>query len=196
MPPKELLSCHHCMTIQSTSATNCEFCHARLHPHIAYSLQRSWNFLITSILLYLPANLLPIMSTNQLGKEVSSTIVGGVILLWEHGSYFIAGIIFIASILVPIGKFMALFLLCAGESLNLPIRAQNKTKIYRITEFVGRWSMVDVFVVAFLAGLIQMGELMSIYPGPAAIAFAGMVILTMLAANSIDPKMFWDNHNE
>lgn len=191
-----LLSCHHCMLVHEANTHHCSFCHATLHTPTPLSLQRSWIFLLTALLLYFPANLLPIMLTNSLGKHTSNTIAGGVLLLWEHGSYFIAAIIFVASLVVPIGKFVALFLLCISETFDLHLTAQNKTTIYRVTEYVGRWSMIDVFVVAFLAGFIQMGEIMSIYPGPAALSFAGMVVFTMLAANSINPKQFWNQHNE
>lgn len=196
MSDKDLLSCHHCMLIHEANTHQCSFCYAPLHRPATLSLQRSWIFLLTALLLYFPANLLPIMSTNSLGTHTSNTIAGGVLLLWEHGSYFIASIIFIASIVVPIGKFIALFALCLSETFDLRLNAYHKTNIYRITEYVGRWSMIDVFVVAFLAGFIQMGEIMSIYPGPAALAFAAMVIFTMLAANSINPKQFWDKHDE
>ena len=196
MSTRHLLDCHHCMLVHDGNAHQCSFCHAPLHKPAALNLQRSWVYLLTALLLYFPANLLPIMLTNSLGTQTSNTIAGGVMLLWEHGSYFIAAIIFVASIIVPIGKFVALFALCLSETFDLRLNAYNKTTIYRITEYVGRWSMIDVFVVAFLAGFIQMGELMSIYPGPAALAFAGMVVFTMLAANSINPKQFWDKHDE
>lgn len=151
---------------------------------------------MTALILYIPANTLPIMGTQQLGAETLTSIAGGVVLLWEHGSYLIASIIFIASVLVPIAKFIALIALCLSQQLTLISNPQHKIKIYRLTELVGRWSMVDVFVVAFLASLIQMGNLMSIHPGPAALAFAGMVIFTMLAAGSLNPKSFWEQTNE
>jgi len=184
------------MLIHEENTPHCSFCHAALHKAEPLNLQRSWVFLLTALLLYFPANFLPIMITNSLGTRTSNTIAGGVLLLWDHGSYFIASIIFIASLLVPIVKFIALFALCLSETFDLRLDAYNKTTIYRMTEYVGRWSMIDVFVVAFLAGFIQMGEIMSIYPGPAALAFAAMVIFTMLAANSINPKQFWDKHDE
>lgn len=196
MSAKHLLSCHHCMLIHEPDTQHCSFCHSTLHKPEPLNLQRSWVFLLTALLLYFPANFLPIMLTNSLGTQTSNTIAGGVLLLWEHGSYFIASIIFIASLLVPIAKFVALFALCLSETFDLRLDAYSKTAIYRMTEYVGRWSMIDVFVVAFLAGFIQMGEIMSIYPGPAALAFAAMVIFTMLAANSINPKQFWDKHDE
>jgi paraquat-inducible protein A len=190
---QHLQSCHDCCTVQPASNVRCSFCEHRLHARKHHSLQRSWIFLVTALILYLPANLLPIMTTSQMGKETVGTIAGGVVLLWEQGSYMIAVIILVASLIVPIAKFIALFALFLSKQLGIYRDPQNRIIIYRAIEFVGRWSMVDVFVVAFLASLIQMGNLMSVYPGPAALAFAGMVFFSMLAANSIDPKLFWDD---
>jgi paraquat-inducible protein A len=188
-----LQSCHYCCTVQSATFLRCSFCGHAIHARKRHSLQRSWIFLVTALIFYVPANLLPIMTTSQLGKETFSTIAEGVVLLWEHGSYLIAAIILVASLVVPMAKFIALITLCLGKQLKIYREPKSKIIIYRATEFVGRWSMVDVFVVAFLASLIQMGNLMSIHPGPAALAFAGMVVFSMLAANSIEPKLFWDD---
>ena len=198
MSSPKLISCKNCMTVQTTESAQCDFCALPVYHHSENTgaQQRAWSFLLTATLLYIPANLLPIMRTTQLGATTDSTIVGGVLLLWSHHSYVIAGIIFIASVLVPFAKLMALFTLCFAQSRVLMLSAEQKSVIYRATEFVGRWSMVDVFVVAFLTSLVQMGELMTITPGPAALAFAGMVILTMLTANSLDPRLFWNPHNE
>lgn len=148
------------------------------------------------MLLYIPANTLPMMVTTNLGADTYSTIASGVVLLWEEGSRLIAVIIFIASLLVPLVKFVAILTLCFSQSGYLHLDAARRTQIYRLSELVGRWSMVDVFVVGFLTALIQMGNLMSVYPGPAALAFAGTVIFTMLAANSIDPRIFWEEESE
>jgi paraquat-inducible protein A len=193
---RRLQSCQDCLTVQPAANERCSFCQHALHARKRHSLQRSWIFLVTALIFYAPANLLPIMTTSQLGQETYSTIAGGVVLLWEHGSYLIAVIILVASLIVPLTKFIALITLGLSKQLKIYRKPQNKIVIYRVTEFVGRWSMVDVFVVAFLASLIQMGNLMSIYPGPAALAFAGMVVFSMLAANSIDPKLFWDDDEQ
>ena len=188
------LNCPHCGELQASTNKQCRLCSAPINHRKADSLQRTWLFLITGVLLYIPANLLPIMTTTTLGQSEPSTIVGGVLLLWEHGSYPIATVIFVASIAVPIGKFLVLLVLVAGEQFQLLDHPQAQITAYRVTEFIGRWSMVDVFVVAFLAGLIQMGNLMTIIPGPAVLAFAAMVVSTMLAAESFEPKMFWDQY--
>ena len=191
---QNLQGCQHCGTVQAATRDYCIFCRHALRGRKPFSLQRSWLFLVTALMLYVPANVLPIMTTDQLGDQTLNTIAGGVVALWEQGSYMIAGIILVASLLVPIAKFIVLILLCLSEQLKVFDKPHSKIRIYRATEFVGRWSMVDVFVVAFLASLIQMGNLMSVYPGPAALAFGGMVVFSMLAANSLDPKLFWEGH--
>ncbi|MFQ3197020.1 MAG: paraquat-inducible protein A [Paraglaciecola sp.] len=164
-------------------------------PHVSVpthsSIQFTWALLATSVLLYIPANMLPIMHTNILGDDQPSTILGGVILLWQMGSYPIAAIIFIASIFVPIAKICILCWLNYSVQMGVNHKKQERMICYRITEFVGRWSMIDVFVVAILVSLIQLGNIMSIYPGYAALAFCAVVILTMLAAQSFDTKLIW-----
>lgn len=191
-----LLACHICGKTQSIQRHHCIRCGASVHVRKTDSIQRTWAFLITSIVLYFPANLLPIMSTTLLGKETTNTILSGVVLLWEHGSYPIALIIFIASVLVPLGKLFVLCWLCLMVQRKSSLLPRQRTILYRITEFIGRWSMIDVFVVAVLVSLIQLGNLMSIYPGPAALAFAGLVIATMLAAISFDPRLIWDVYDD
>lgn len=187
-----LQACHTCGRVSPLTLRHCPRCHSRLHLRIPYSLQRTWALLLTAILLYIPANSEPIMRTTLLGQETVSTIIGGVVLLWQMGSYPIAAVIFIASVMVPVGKILALAWLSFSVWRGHRLWPRQRTALYRLTELIGRWSMVDVFVVAILVGLIQLGELMSIYPGVAALAFAGVVILTMLAANSFDPRLIWD----
>ena len=148
--------------------------------------------LIAAIILYLPSNIFPIMTTEQFGTPMDSTIIGGVVLLWKMGSYPIALIIFVASVLVPIGKIMSIAMLCWTVSRDHRTSLRKRTNLYRITEIIGKWSMVDVFVVAILVALIQITGIIVIKPGSAALAFAGMVILTMLSANSFDPRLIWD----
>ena len=159
------------------------------------SIQTTWALLISSVLLYIPANVLPIMVTKTLGDEKASTIIGGVILLWQSGSYPIALIIFVASVLVPVAKIVILCWL--NYSVQQGHQQLNRERIrwYRLTEFIGRWSMIDVFVVAVLVSLIQLGNVMSIHPGYAAIAFCAVVIVTMLAAMSFDTRLIWHKEN-
>lgn len=163
---------------------------AHFHSH-STNTQKTWALLITAGILYIPANVWPIMETNVLGQSELSTILGGVILLWESGSYPIAIIILVASVVVPVAK---LVILCW---LNHRIQSQNvkhprkMIAWYRLTELIGKWSMVDVFVVAILVSLVQLGGTMSIYPGPAALSFSAVVVLTMLAAHNFDSTLLW-----
>ena len=187
-----LQRCHHCEQLHPLTVDYCSRCEALLHPRIPLSLQKTWAYLITAMIVYIPANLYPIMHTRLLGVDEPNTILGGVILLWQHGSYPIASVVFIASILVPVGKMLVLFWLLMSIHLHHQHRSLERTRMYRITEFIGRWSMIDVFVVAVLVALVQLGGIISVTPGIAAVTFAGVVILTMLSALSFDPRLIWD----
>ena len=190
---QEKVSCHVCAQISSIEEHTCNRCHAPMHSRKTKSVQRCFALLIASILAYIPANLWPIMIVTQLGVTEPSTILGGVAIFWQMEAYPVASIIFIASVLIPGLKLVALAWLCALTKGWVSMCPRSANKIYWITELVGRWSMVDVFVVAILVALIQMGNLMSIEPGAAAVSFALMVILTMLAAHAFDPRIIWDN---
>ncbi|EHJ91887.1 Paraquat-inducible protein A [Vreelandella boliviensis LC1] len=171
---------------------HCIRCHEKLHQRLPHSLQRTWALLGASAIMYIPANVYPIMTTTSLGISSPSTIIGGVVQLIQMGSWPIAAVIFIASVIVPVGKLVALIWLCLVVRRSSILNAQSRTRLYRLTEFIGRWSMVDVFVVAILVALIRAGSLMSITPGPAALAFGSVVVLTMLAAMTFDPRLIWD----
>ncbi len=155
------------------------------------NIQRTWALLATSLLFYIPANTLPIMYTTVLGDREPNTILGGIIHLWHGGSYPIAIVIFLASVFIPVAKLLILAWLNYSVQSNSSILSKERQIFYRITEFVGRWSMVDVFVVGILVSLIQLGNAMSILPGPAALAFCGVVVLTMLAALNFDSRLIW-----
>jgi paraquat-inducible protein A len=159
----------------------------------ALSVQKTWALLLTAVVLYIPANTLPIMTTHFWGQDNPSTIIGGVILLWNLGSYPIAAIIFIASVVIPVAKILVLAWLNYSVQKQSDRLSLERIKWYRMAEFVGRWSMVDVFVVIILASLIQLGPAMSITPGAATLAFSGLVIVTMLAAMSFEPQLIWKN---
>jgi len=188
-----LAGCEVCLHLNPASASGCSTCGAPLHSRVPHSIQRCVALIATAILLYLPANLLPIMTTDQLGRATDRTIVGGVIELVELGSYPIAGVIFAASVIVPVGKLAALIWLCWSVRFRHVRSKAQRTVLYRITEFVGKWSMTDVFVVAVLVALIHLGGVLRVTPGPAALAFGAMVIVTMLAAESFDPRLIWDH---
>ncbi|SKA72455.1 paraquat-inducible protein A [Enterovibrio nigricans] len=173
----------------------CCRCDAKLHhydPHANDSW--AWSFLISAIIFYFPANLYPMMYTVSLGSVERSTIMDGVILLWQFGSYPVAAVIFIASIFVPMTKmFIMIWLLRSSNASQYEddASALKKLKYYRFTELVGRWSMIDVFVVALLSALVNLKGIMSISPGPAALYFAIVVFFTMCAALVFDPRTFW-----
>jgi paraquat-inducible protein A len=193
-----LASCHTCGKVSPVQAGNCPRCHSSLHLRKPNSLNRTWSLLIASAALYVPAMALPIMNVQGLGSGAAgatgggSTIISGVIAFWRSGSYPVAIIIFTASVVIPILKVAALVWLCLAASGKAPSSPKNHSKLYQLTELLGRWSMVDVFVVAILVTLVQLGALMTIKPGPAALSFAAVVILTMLAAMSFDPRLLWD----
>ena len=186
-----LQGCPICTSVGSAEKTHCDGCGATLHAGWDESIQKTWAWLITSAILYFPANFLPITYNRFLGKESESTILGGAVTLWEHGDRPIAVVIFVASILVPLGKMIVLAWMCLSVQLGSDFALTQKTKLYRVTEFVGRWSMIDVFVVAILVALIQLGNIMTVRPGVAAVAFAAMVVTTMLASLSFDPRLLW-----
>ena len=182
--------CHVCGRASPLRLGHCPRCGSRLHLRNRDSLQRTWAFTIAALLLYLPANLLPILRVESFYGTQSSTILTGVIQFWEEGDYPVAIIIFVASVLIPILKIIAIVWLCFAATTGWQPRGM--TKLYRITEFVGRWSMVDVFVVAILVGVVQLGSTISIHPGAGAVSFAAVVVLTMFAAMSFDPRLIWD----
>lgn len=190
-----LIACKVCLHLSCSYAQECHICGSKIKPHREQNLQITAALLITSLLLYIPSNLYPIMYTTYLGETIENTILGGVVTLWEHGSYPVAIIIFIASVLVPVVKIIALSWLSLSIRTNRIQDFKKNHNMFRFTEFIGRWSMVDIFVVAVLVALIQMGNVMSIMPGEAAIAFALMVITTMLAAFYLDPRLIWMKQN-
>ena len=167
-------------------------CFARLHSRKPHSLQRSWAWLIAGVIAYIPANLYPIMFTTVFGDSEPNTIVGGIQVLLELKSYLVALVVFVASVVVPILKFIAVaYLLISIQRKTLHGR-YDRTRLFRLTEFIGRWSMIDVFVVAILAALVQVGSVAQIDPGLGATAFGAAVIFTMLSAISLDPRLIWD----
>ena len=187
-----LASCHTCGRVDSAEVHRCRRCGSALHLRKKDSIQRCVSLLIAALIVYVPATLMPIMTVSQLGAKESKTILQGVAVFWNDGVYSVAIIIFVASVLIPGLKVVALGLLClvAGGHISLSGFAANR--IYFLTELVGRWSMLDVFVVAILVGLVQLGWVLVVNPGSGALAFGAMVILTMLAAHAFEPKLIWD----
>jgi len=191
-----LRSCPCCTAILPAEEPVCSRCGVTAHARRKHSLQWTLALLITSVLIYIPANLMPIMVTETLGTAYPSNIMAGVILLWGEGSYPVALVIFIASIMVPSLKMVAIGWLCWDASGRGQRDSHRMHKIYEVVEFVGRWSMIDVFVIAVLSALVRMGQLMNVYPAWGAVLFAMVVIITMIAAMTFDPRLTWDRVRE
>ncbi len=185
--------CESCEAMNSSQSTVCCSCGGRVEARKKNSQQRCIAFLVAAMIMYVPANTMPIMITEYMGSATESTIFDGVIYMWETGSYPVAIVIFVASIAVPIVKIAILLSLCYCIYFHRFKSNKYKTRLYHLTEFIGKWSMVDVFVVAILTAMIKMGSLMSIYPGAAALSFCAVVVLTMLSANSFDSRYLWEN---
>ncbi len=187
-----LVGCRMCGLAQEP-APKCTRCGVRLSRFPDRSLQSVWAFLIAGMIAYIPANIYPMLLTRTLLKEEKSTIIGGAVDLIDHGSYVIALIILLASVAIPLGKFAAVAALALSVGRKPRFDAHTRLRLYEVVEFIGRWSMIDVFVVAILAALVQLNSLAAIEPGLAALAFAASVIFTMLAAQSFDPRMIWES---
>ena len=194
-----LASCHTCGLLVRLPASGhcyCPRCDSDLHMRKPNSLNKTWALLIAAMAMYLPANLFPVMTVTSLGSSQSDTIMSGVIYLLLHGDWPLALIVFVASVLVPLLKMIALVYLLLSVQRRSPLRKQQRIRLYRLVELVGRWSMVDIFVVALLAALVNVGALATIEPGTGAIAFTAVVILTIFSAMSFDSRLIWDNQGE
>ncbi|KVE39829.1 paraquat-inducible protein A [Burkholderia sp. TSV86] len=200
-----MASCHACAHVQKLvpvspgaphPKTRCERCGAALHLRTPDSIARTWAFLIAATILYLPANLLPIMHTTSIVGSQDDTIMSGVVYFWISGEWPLAAIVFIASILVPMLKLGVLLILVVTAQRRSAWRPMQRTKLYRIVERIGRWSMLDIFVVTLTVALVHFRSLATITAGPAALAFGAVVILTMIASMQFDPRLIWDNVEE
>jgi paraquat-inducible protein A len=200
-PAEPVIGCDVCELVVPESAADrdrrgrprCPRCTDVLHRRKPESLQRTWAFLIAAAVCYLPANLYPIMSVTSLGQTQSDTILSGVLFLLHHGMWPLAVIVFTASIFVPLLKLLSLLFLLLSVHVRSGWRPRERTRLYRITEAIGRWSMVDVYVVTILVALVHLGNLASIEARAGAVFFCAVVILTMFAAMSFDPRLIWDH---
>ena len=191
-----LLNCHICGQLSHAPAgggfLRCPRCRAPLHMRKPASLATTWALVIAAAILYIPANLLPMMSTASLLGSQEDTIMSGVIFLWQSGSWPLAAVVFFASVMVPLLKIFALVYLAASAQRRSRHRLIQRTRLYRMVEFVGRWSMLDIYVITILVALVKFQGLATIQAGPAAVAFGAVVVLTMFAAMSFDPRLIWD----
>ena len=197
-----LVACHFCDTLNQvpdvTESANakqeyfCSCCESKIHSRIPNSLSTTWALLIAAIILYIPANTLPIMTVVMWGDGQPDTIMSGVLHLLDSGMWPLALLIFVASIFIPVLKLLMLTGLLLSVYFKSHWQPRDRTVLYRITEFVGRWSMVDIFVIGILVSLVQFGNTASVSPGIGALSFAAVVILTMFAAHNFDPRLIWD----
>lgn len=191
-----LVSCTTCGLLsrpaQAASPGYCPRCGARLVWRRHHSIEYTWALIIAAAICYIPANVLPVLSTTTLGSTESDTIMGGVIFLYASGSWPLALIVLVASVMIPLGKLVALAYLLITVQRGSVENSHDRTRIYEVVEFVGRWSMLDVFVDAFVVALVQLDPLMSVAPGLGVVFFMAVVVLTMLAAQSFDPRLIWD----
>ena len=192
------IACHSCHLLcrinfsQIGESLICPRCGATMHRRKPNSLKRTWALVLAAFIFYIPANLLPITVVTSLGKAQADTIMSGVIYFIRTGMWPIALVIFVASVLVPMLKLIILTYLLISVQRNSTWRPKDRTRLYRITEAVGRWSMVDIFVVTILVALVNLGSLATIQAGPGAGFFAAVVVITMFAAMSFDPRLIWD----
>jgi paraquat-inducible protein A len=191
-----LFVCHDCGLLSKPAAHvhegRCPRCGSPLHFRKPESIARTWAFVMAAVILYIPANLLPVMDTSSLFGAQTDTIMSGVVYLWTSGSWPLAIIVFIASIAVPMLKIIALIFLVLTAQLRWRWLPERRARIYRLVELVGRWSMLDIYVITILVALVQFNALATIKAGPGAIAFGAVVVLTMFAAMSFDPRLIWD----
>lgn len=180
----------------TTAAPVCPRCLSPMHARKPDSLTRCWALLIASAAMYLPANLLPVMITETLLGRQQDTILSGIVYLWTSGSWHLAIIVFIASFFVPLAKLGILAALCLSVQRRWRWNPRLRTRLYVLVEATGRWSMLDVFVIALLAGLVHLSTLAVIKPGPGVGPFAAVVVLTMFAARCFDPRLIWDAVDE
>lgn len=187
-----LLLCHDCGQTCRSADRVCPRCDAPLHPRKPNSIARTWALLIAALILYLPANMLPVMYTDMFGSGSENTILSGVIEFWKGGSWDIALLIFIASVVVPCMKFFVLGLLLVSTQRRSRWAMRERARLYRFIETIGYWSMLDVLVVALVAALVQFRALSTIEPRLGILFFGLVVVLTMMASMSFDPRLIWD----
>ncbi len=187
-----LVACTRCTRAWPLGTDVCGRCGAPLISRDRISLQRVWALWVVGLMCYVPANLYTMLRTQQLFSVEESTIISGAVELAHHGAFGVAIIILVASVVIPLGKFWAIAFLAVSVRSHSGITSRKRMLVYEVVEYIGRWSMIDIFVVAILSALVQLQGLVSITPGPAAFFFALSVVFTMLSAQAFDPRMIWD----
>lgn len=187
-----IVACRRCTKAQLMGTDVCPRCGHPLKSRDPLSLQRVWALWVMGLLCYIPANVFPMLRTKTLFLIDESTIIGGAVELAHHGNLGIAAIILFASVVIPLGKFWAIAFLAVSVKKRYKVTNHRRQLLYELVEYIGRWSMIDIFVVAILSALVQLKTLASINPGIASIFFALSVIFTMLSAQAFDSRMIWD----
>ncbi|ABD54487.1 Paraquat-inducible protein A [Jannaschia sp. CCS1] len=188
--------CRSCGLVASIGQDRCPRCSARLQSRDTQSQQKVWAWWLVGLIAFIPANLYPMLRTTQNFRTEDSTIIGGVVDLIDHQAYAVAIIVFVASIVIPVGKFIVIAYLAVLTGRAHRTDPHRLLVLHEVVEFIGRWSMIDVFVVAILTALVQFDVLATINPGIAAVCFALSVVFTMLAAQSFDSRQIWDRLEE
>lgn len=189
---KGLICCRECARVWPADETHCGTCGKTLRSRDDQSLQKVWAWWVAGVIAYIPANLYPMLKTRTLFHTSEDTIIAGAIEIAAHGSFGVAFIILLASVAIPLGKFFAIAYLALAVRRGARWPARRQYILYEVVEYIGRWSMIDVFVVAILCSLVQLNVAASITPGVAALTFALSVVFTMLSAQSFDPRLIWD----
>jgi paraquat-inducible protein A len=190
-----LVACETCelvMRYDTKVEGDCPRCGERVEQRKPKALTKCWALVIAAFALYVPTNLLVMMRTEQFPLKRADTIFSGIQYLWTEGSWELAVLVFAASIMVPVTKLVALTFLLVLSGRRSTWHPRARTKLYRVLEAIGHWSMLDVFVVALLTAVVQLGRFAKVEPGPAVLPFAALVVLTMLASRSFDPRSIWD----
>ena len=191
-----LVSCEICRLLtrpaEPVEPGHCPRCGAKLELRHHHSIQYTWALVVAAAICYIPANALPILVTTTLSSPEEDTIMSGVLLLYRTGSWYLALVVLVASVMVPLGKLVALAYLLITVQRGSLRNFHDRIRLYRLVELIGRWSMLDVFVATFTVALVQLQPLMSVQPGPGIIFFGAVVMLTMIAAESFDPRLIWD----
>ena len=188
-----LIFCAECKTLTKDDQKKCRCCGGTIHSRFLQSTNRCWALIISAALLLIPANTLPIMTIKTFGQGVPDTIISGIISLFEHGLYPIGIIVFLASIMVPILKIIGLVLLLLSVQGKTTMGRRERIRMFRLIEFFGKWSMLDVFVVSLLVALVDIGGIATVNAGLGVTAFCAMVIITIFAVDSFDTRLIWDN---
>ncbi|MDF1856018.1 paraquat-inducible protein A [Pseudooceanicola sp.] len=187
-----LIACRRCTTVWPAGTATCGRCGHAIASRDQLSLQKVWAWWIVGVVCYVPANVLPMLQTRTLGMVENNTIIGGAAQLADHGNWGVAIVILVASVMIPIGKFAVIAALAISVRHGSGMSQLRRQHLFELVEYIGRWSMIDVFVVALLSSLVQLGALAAVAPGPASLYFAMSVVFTMLSAQSFDSRMIWD----